>query len=139
MPVLRNEQGEVMAIVCGRGAKKCAYCDGKGTQLCDYEFAGGGTCDTPICGLHTWHPGGDLTVDMCRVHRRIIEGPERNAKRKAELAAKKRDTLIFIAQSKYAGRCKEKDCGGTWEKGDGMFWDSKTRETFCSECGELMQ
>ena len=67
-----------------------------------------------------------------------MEGPEREAKRNAELEAKKRPSLIFIADSKYDGYCREKDCGARWKAGEGMYWDTRTREVFCVECGELM-
>lgn len=139
MPVLRNESGQVTAIICGRSPKKkCAYCENHGTQLCDWENASGGTCDESICRLHAWHPPGEPNKDYCRLHRRLIEGDAREEKRKAELAAKKREGLVFIAQSKFPGSCKDKDCGARWEKGDPMYWDKQTREVFCVECGDLM-
>lgn len=156
MPVIRDERGQVTAIVCGR-AKPCAYCERAHTRLCDFTLASGKTCDTPMCSGHAWQPVWNkdeavkgileqgkslnevLSQDYCRVHRRKIEGGEREENRKAELAAKKRDTLIFIACSKFSGYCKEKDCSAKWAQGDPMYWDSKTRETFCSECGEMMQ
>jgi len=89
-----------------------------------------------MCATHTWSP--EPEKDYCRIHRRQIEGPKREEQRKAELSANKRDSLIFIADSKYAGVCKEKDCGARWKAGDSIYWDQKTREAFCEECGELM-
>ena len=58
--------------------------------------------------------------------------------RKAELEAKKRASLIFIAQSKYSGFCREKDCGSRWQQGDPMYWDKITHEVFCAACGGMM-
>lgn len=136
MPVLRNEKGEMTAIVCSRPSK-CSYCEKPSMKLCDFKLESGKTCDAPMCGLHTWSP--DFDTDYCRLHRRKMREPELEEKRKAELAAKKRETLIFFAHSKYAGFCREKDCGAKWQVGDQMYWDSKTKEVFCAECGELMQ
>jgi len=90
-----------------------------------------------MCTLHTWSP--EPNTDYCRHHRAKIEEPEREAKLKAEKAAKQRDSLIFIAQSKYPGSCKDKDCGARWDAGDPMYWDKETREVFCAECGEMMR
>lgn len=72
---------------------------------------------------------------MCR---RKIEGAARDEQRKAELAKKKSNTLIFFAQSKYDGYCREKDCGAKWREGEPMYWDSATGAVYCVECGELM-
>jgi hypothetical protein len=125
-------------IVCSRKPlKKCAYCENKGTQLCDYAFASGGTCDESLCKLHSFSP--QIGTDFCRLHRRIIEGREREEKAKIEREMRKRDTLIFFAMSKFDGRCKDKDCGARWKKGEPCYWDSKTREVFCAECGEQME
>lgn len=137
MAIIRNQQGEVIAIVCSR-PKRCSYCMKPGTQLCDAPKESGGTCDAPICGLHAWHPAGEVEKDYCRAHRRKLEGAEREERRKAELKAKQRNTLIFFSQSKYDGYCREKDCGTRWEQGEPCYWDSKTREVFCQECGQLM-
>ena len=123
-------------IVCSR-PKRCSYCDAPHTKLCDGEKGAGKTCDVPLCDKHTWHP--DFGKDYCRMCRRKIEGPSREEQRQLEMASRKRDTLIFFAQSKYDGWCREKDCGAKWKQGDPMYWDSKTREVFCAECGELLQ
>lgn len=137
--IRRDEQGNVTAIICSRPKKqKCAYCDELSTKLCDHPKDGGGTCDAPMCWRHAWQPPGDLDHDYCRIHRRKMEGPEREAQRKAELEAKKRDTLIFISDSKYAGQCREKDCGALWKAGEPCYWDVRTKEVFCVECGDLM-
>lgn len=125
-------------IVCSRTPKKhCAYCDRDSSKLCDYKLKSGKTCDSPMCAIHTWSPEPDK--DYCRHHREKIEAPERAAKRAAEIAENMRDSLIFIAHSKYSGFCRDKDCGARWDQGDPMYWDSKTREVFCADCGELMQ
>jgi hypothetical protein len=42
--------------------------------------------------------------------------------------------LTFVAYSKYAGRCKE--CGDTWEQGEAMYWNPRTKEVFCQNCGD---
>lgn len=132
-------QNKPTFIACGRKpVKTCAYCDNLGTQLCDWENASGGTCDENMCRLHVYKPSGEPKKEYCRLHQRLIEGPAREAQRKAELATKKRDGLIFIAQSKFDGRCKEKDCGARWEAGDPMFWDKESREVFCDDCGQMM-
>jgi hypothetical protein len=136
MPILRDQSGNVTAIICSR-PKRCSYCEKQSVKLCDYKLDSGKTCDAPMCVLHTWSP--DFDTDYCRIHRRKMQEPVLEEKRKAELAAKKRDTLIFFAHSKYAGYCREKDCGAKWQEGDQMYWDSKTKEVFCAECGELMQ
>lgn len=44
--------------------------------------------------------------------------------------------LIFIARSKYPGRCKEKGCSNAWEVDSPCFWNPRTKESFCEECGE---
>jgi hypothetical protein len=44
--------------------------------------------------------------------------------------------LIFMAHSKYSGRCKEKGCQNTWDEGEQCYWNPRTRETFCADCGE---
>jgi len=126
-------------IICSRGPakKRCAYCERDSSKLCDYPLKSGKTCDSPMCTLHTWSP--EPNTDYCRHHRAKIEEPEREAKLKAEKAAKQRDSLIFIAQSKYPGSCKDKDCGARWDAGDPMYWDKETREVFCAECGEMMR
>lgn len=136
MPIIRDETGNVIAIVCSR-PKRCAYCDRSSTKLCDYPKTEGKTCDTAMCNAHAWSP--EPGKDYCRLHRRQLQGAETEAKRKAELEAKKRNTLIFIARSKYAGVCRDKDCGVHWSEGDPCWWDSKTKEVFCNDCGELMQ
>lgn len=128
--------GQVTTIICRR-PQKCAYCDQSSATLCDFSRGDEKTCDTPMCKLHTWSP--ESGKDYCRFHRRQLQEPMREANRRAEVAARKRDSLIFIAQSKYSGFCREKDCGAKWDQGESMFWDSKTREVFCTECGELMQ
>jgi hypothetical protein len=129
---------DLMVIKCGRGAvKKCAYCEEPQQHLCDYTLVGGSTCDTPMCARHAWWPGNGKE-DFCRTHRRIIEGKDRDAKHLAELEAKKRDTLIHFDRSKYPGKCRDKDCGATWEAGDPMWWDRETKEVFCNDCGDLM-
>lgn len=92
--------------------------------------------DESLCKLHAWTP--QIGQDYCRHHRRIIEGAARDEKLKAERHKAKRPTLIFFAQSKYDGYCRDKDCGGRWSKGEACYWDSQTREVFCVECGELM-
>ena len=86
--------------------------------------------------IRAWTP--QIGQDYCRHHRRIIEGAARDEKLKAERHKAKRPTLIFFAQSKYDGYCRDKDCGGRWSKGEACYWDSQTREVFCVECGELM-
>ncbi|MCI0393273.1 MAG: hypothetical protein MOB07_31475 [Acidobacteria bacterium] len=137
MAVIRNEAGDITMFICSRPNKKrCLYCTDQHTVLCDGPMGAGKTCSTPMCGVHTWSP--EPEKDYCRQCRRKIEAPEREAKRLAELEARKRETLIFIAQSKFAGTCKDQDCGARWEQGQPMYWDKQTRETFCSECGELM-
>ena len=126
-------------IVCSRHSKlkKCAYCERDSSTLCDYPLKSGRTCDSPMCALHTWSP--EANTDYCRHHRAKIEEPEREAKRKEEAEAKRRDSLIFIAHSRFPGYCRDKDCRAKWDSGDPMYWDSKTREVFCETCGELMQ
>lgn len=131
----RDEKNDVTAIVC-REAKRCSYCERPSAKPCDFEVSPEKTCDAPLCSLHTYTP--EPGKDYCRMHRRKLQEPEREAKRKAELEAMKRDTLIFFAQSKYSGWCREKDCGAKWQQGEPCYWDSKTREVFCVECGELM-
>lgn len=42
--------------------------------------------------------------------------------------------LIFIARSKYDGHCRE--CGATWQQGEKCYWNPRTREVFCEECGD---
>jgi|SRR5882672_11328 len=124
-------------IICrGRRSapKKCAYCHRDSSKLCDYPLKAGGTCSSPMCAAHAWSPKPG--TDYCRHHREKIEAPEREVKRKA--ATKQRDSLIFIPQSKYSGRCRDKDCGQAWDVGDPMFWDKETREVFCEACGEMM-
>src|SRR5262245_16905025 len=137
---LKDDKGEVIAIMCSRPRKKrCAYCDRQSERLCDHPVGDKGkTCDTPMCALHAWQPPGTADTDYCRTHRRKVEGPEREAKRREEMEAKKRDTLRFMRASNYGGYCREKDCGAKWEKGEPCYWDSQTREVFCVECGELM-
>jgi hypothetical protein len=46
--------------------------------------------------------------------------------------------LIFMARSKYPGRCKEKDCRNTWDEGERCYWNPRTRESFCEECGDQL-
>lgn len=116
---------------------KCAYCENSGTQLCDWQHASGGTCDESLCKIHSFTP--KIGEDYCRLHRRLIEGAARDEKLKIEKEKAKRDTLIFIAHSKFPGRCKDKDCSASWDKGEAMFWDSRTRESYCEECGGSMQ
>ncbi len=131
--------GSSGVIICRgrRTVRRCAYCDRPSSKLCDAPLRDPGrTCDTPLCDLHTWSP--EPEKDYCRVHRAKIEAPEREARRKAELAAKKRDSLIFIAHSKFPGYCRDKDCGARWEAADPMYWDKATREVFCKDCGEQM-
>jgi len=136
---LTDEKGDVIAIICSRPRqKRCAYCEKPSAKLCDGPKTGSKTCDTPMCSLHAWQPPGHPDFDYCRMCRRKVEEPEREAARTAELEAKKRDTLIFIADSKYGGTCKEKDCGARWEAGQPIYWDVRTREAFCVECGDLM-
>jgi hypothetical protein len=60
------------AIVCGgRRAKRCTYCGGEGTQLCDAKLLTGPrrgrTCDVPMCKACTFSPRA--AVDYCRDHR----------------------------------------------------------------------
>ena len=135
--IKRNESGEPIAVICSRPSR-CAYCEKVHTKLCDFVKADGKTCDTPMCAAHAWRPDANNDADYCRPHRRQMEEPMREEKRKAELMAKKRGTLIYFAQSKYGGACREKDCGGRWEQGEPCWWDSQTREAFCVECGDLM-
>lgn len=139
--IKRDDTGQFTTIICSR-TKRCTYCDKPHVRLCDYprnDPNDGKTCDTPMCAIHSWKPEPGVDKDYCRFHRRIVEGPLREQKRKEELAANKRDTLVFIAHSKYAGFCKEKDCGAKWEEGEPMFWDTQTRQVYCNECGEALQ
>lgn len=140
MPILRNEKGEVTAIVCSRPTKKrCTFCGQYFTEynLCDYEIGNGKTCDAVMCGRCTWSP--EKGKDYCRMHRRKIEEPQREERHKRDLTARKRDTLVFFTKSRYASFCREKDCSNRWEKDDPCYWDSQTREVFCTDCGEMLQ
>lgn len=133
MVIRRDEAGNVVAIVCSR-PQKCAYCTANSDRLCDYELNSSKTCDTPMCWKHSFHP--EAEKDYCRLHTRKLEEATRAEKAKAE---RTRDPdLIFIAKSKYAGWCREKDCGAKWDEGESMFWNPKTRLVYCVECGEAM-
>lgn len=123
-------------IVCSRSAN-CAYCHRTHSKLCDAPLDKGGTCDTPLCAIHTWSP--EPGKDYCRTHHAKIVEPAIKAKIKAEREANKRSTLIFIAHSRYPGLCRDKDCGARWERDDPCYWDTETREVFCEACGEQMQ
>lgn len=128
--IKRDEQGNVTAIVCSR-PKKCSYCQNNSVALCDYPKSDGKTCDAPLCQMHRWHPKIDEDKDYCRIHRRKIEEPTREA----SVEKKRIPDLVFIASSKYSGYCREKDCGARWSEGDKMWWDSKTKLVYCDECG----
>ena len=134
MAIRRDESGNV-TIVCSR-PQKCVYCGGPSDRLCDYLMGTGKTCDQPMCSKHSFRSHAKPDTDFCRLHQRLIQQPEREAKAKAERT--KDPDLIFIAKSKYAGWCREKDCGSKWDEGEPMYWNPKTRLVFCSECGESM-
>jgi len=60
-----------MAIACSRGRprKRCAYCGGEATRLCDFSVTRGakrGTCDVGLCSRCTTKIAGD--GDLCRAH-----------------------------------------------------------------------
>jgi len=138
MAILRDDQGNVIAFICSRPSRprRCSYCDNRSTKLCDFALSTGKTCDAPLCNTHTYSPA--FEKDYCRSHRRKMEEPARAEQRKLEMQAKQRDTLIFFARSKYAGRCRDKDCCARWKEGEPMYWDRETREVFCNKCGEIM-
>lgn len=73
--VLHNEGG-VLVIVCNRGAsnKRCKWCGGKATRLCDYPLTGAkrATCSIPMCDKCA-RPIGD-GIDYCRVHAEMSRG-----------------------------------------------------------------
>lgn len=132
MPVLRDEAGRVTAIVCSRPRqKRCVYCGKPSDKLCDGEIGGGKTCDKPMCGGCAFHVEPDS--DYCKMHRPGLEKVEKPKPRAAE------PDLIFIARSKYPGKCKEKDCQTRVEVGEPVYWDPETRQVYCQECGELMR
>lgn len=58
----------------------------------------------------------------------------------AEIRAEPKDEpeLIFIRYSKFAGRCRSKDCRNLWGEGEAIYWNPRTREVFCGECGDEM-
>ena len=46
-------------------SKKCFYCNGIHTQLCDFPIGDKGTCDKPMCKKHS-HAVNKM--DFCRDH-----------------------------------------------------------------------
>ena len=44
--------------------------------------------------------------------------------------------LVFIRYSKFSGHCRTKDCRNRWDEGEAMYWNPKTREVFCEDCGD---
>jgi hypothetical protein len=135
--ILRNDKGQVTAFVCSRPAK-CAYCDEKSSVLCDFVKADGKTCDAKMCRKHSWNPLDDPKADYCRMHRRVLEAPSRDEALKSDAAKRKRSTLVYFAESKYSGYCRDRDCSTRWSQGEPCYWDRETRDVFCVECGEGM-
>ena len=130
MPVLRDESGRVTAIICSRPRqKRCTYCGKPSDKLCDGDKGGGRTCDKPMCGGCAFHVEPDS--DYCKMCRPGME-------KAGQAQALTEPDLIFIAQSKYPGRCREKDCQTRIEVGDPVYWNPETRAVFCNECGDLM-
>lgn len=121
-----------MAIACSRQPKKpCSYCERPGQYLCDFELSSGKTCDAPMCKLHTFAaaPG----KDHCRIHARQVKAADAPPVEK-----EKRATIVFLARSKFGGRCKVRGCQNRWEAGDPIFWDTEIKEAYCEDCGSSL-
>ncbi len=62
--------GDIAAIVCTRGrGRRCAYCGGPASQLCDFPVIRGGretTCDRALCRHCATRLPGDR--DLCKEH-----------------------------------------------------------------------
>lgn len=41
--------------------------------------------------------------------------------------------VILIRSSKFGGHCSE--CQDFWQAGDACYWNPRTKETFCTDCG----
>jgi hypothetical protein len=67
---LRDKEGHVTAIVCGRRQPRrfCKSCNREfASKLCDFPVAPGKTCDAPICDKCATAVGPDL--DHCPKHK----------------------------------------------------------------------
>ncbi len=66
----RSPSGDVVAIVCTRGRRRrCTYCGGPASQLCDFPVMRGGregTCDRALCRHCATRLPGDR--DLCKEH-----------------------------------------------------------------------
>ena len=66
--IIRSPMGGMIICKVSRpsGPKKCFYCSGIGSQLCDFKLPDGKTCDRPCCLKHSTHVG--LNRDFCKDH-----------------------------------------------------------------------
>lgn len=75
---LKDENGQVIGIICGvRAQKKFCACGRVAELLCDWKVGDkkSGTCDKPICRQHALEVGPDK--HLCPEHQKAYEAWKR--------------------------------------------------------------
>ena len=91
-----------------------------------------------FCGRCKTHINrfGNNHAESCPIikQRKQLLDNKNKPKLEKEIQTDSRTELVFLRESKYAGKCSDMDCNNTREVGDSIYWNPKTREVFCEDC-----